>query len=144
MEQRVCAAPPPAPRAEGIVALGEDDVPEMRALAELTEPGPFRARTIALGGYIGVRDGARLVAMAGHRTRPAGHVELSAVCTHPDARGRGLAGTLVSVLAREVFARGETPFLGVRDDNAPARKLYDKLGFAVRRVQLVTVLKREI
>ena len=51
-----------------MVELGEDDVHEMMSLASLTEPGPFRRRTIELGGYVGIRERGLLAAMAGQRT----------------------------------------------------------------------------
>ena len=35
------------------------DVPEIMHLVELTKPGPFSARTIALGSYIGIRTGGQ-------------------------------------------------------------------------------------
>lgn len=141
LEQRVCAAPPPEPRSRpAFEPLGLEDVPEMVALAELTKPGPFRVRTIDFGGYLGVRDGGKLVAMAGQRTRPAGYTELSAVCTHPDARGRGYAEALLVSLARSVFARGEIPFLGVRPDNEGAKRVYERLGFKVRTIQRLAVV----
>ena len=136
LEQRVCAAPPALPRSAAVIEpLVLSDVPEMVALAELTKPGPFRTRTIEFGGYIGIRHSGKLVAMAGQRTRPAGYTEISAVCTHPDARGRGYAELLIVSLARAVFERGETPFLGVRPDNESAKRLYEKLGFKLRAVQ---------
>ncbi|HEX4049090.1 MAG TPA: GNAT family N-acetyltransferase [Elusimicrobiota bacterium] len=141
LEQRVCSAPPAPPRsAAGIEPLGPDEAPEMLALAELTKPGPFRSRTVEFGGYIGIRDAGRLVAMAGQRTRPAGYTEISAVCTHPDARGRGHAEALIAALARTIFGRGEIPFLGVRPDNEGARRLYERLGFKVRAVQRLAVV----
>ena len=79
----------------GFTVLGVDDVPEMTALVELTKPGPFLPRTIETGVYLGYRDcDGRLLAMAGQRLHLPGWVEISAVCTHPDARGRGLARAL--------------------------------------------------
>jgi hypothetical protein len=45
----------PAADPEAVV-LGPDDVPEMLALVALTDPGPFRSRTIELGTY--ARSGA--------------------------------------------------------------------------------------
>ena len=72
------------------VALTPADVPDMLQLVELTKPGPFFPRTIELGSYIGIRTGGRLIAMAGERMRFPGFTEISAVCTHPDHRGRKL------------------------------------------------------
>jgi ribosomal protein S18 acetylase RimI-like enzyme len=118
------------------------DVPEMEKLVELTQPGPFAPRTIVLGSYIGIRHGGELVAMAGERMRCDGFTEISAVCTHPDHRGRGHALFLVSTLMRNVLARGESPFLHIFSDNTSAAALYRKLGFAFRRPLTVTVLKR--
>lgn len=79
----------------GAQALGEQDAAEMLELALLTRPGPFRKRTHTLGRFIGVREGGRLVAMAGERLCVPGFREISAVCTHPDWQGRGLGGALL-------------------------------------------------
>jgi hypothetical protein len=54
----------PAPDPEALV-LGVDDFPEMLDLVACAQPGPFGPRTIELGGYIGIRRGGNLVAMAG-------------------------------------------------------------------------------
>jgi predicted GNAT family acetyltransferase len=62
-----------------------------------------------------------------------GYVELSAICTHPDARGRGLAAHLTRQLMRAALDRGEIPFLHVRVQNEAAISLYERVGFAVRR-----------
>ena len=114
-------------------SLGPDDAPEMMALVELTRPGPFAARTVELGGYVGVFDDGQLVAMAGERLRVPGGCEISAVCTRPDHRGRGLAAGLTALVARAVLARGEQPFLHHASDNDPARRVYESLGFEFRR-----------
>ena len=117
----------------GVRALGPDDVGEMLALVELTRPGPFGVRTIDLGGYVGVFDGDRLVAMAGQRLAPPGFREVSAVCTHPDFRGRGLAAGLSAIVARGILDRGERPFLHHASDNDAARRVYEAIGFRFRR-----------
>lgn len=75
--------------------LTDDDAAQMLALATLTEPGPFLEATHRLGAFVGVKQDGRLVAMAGERMRPEGFTEVSGVCTHPDHRGRGLAGRLM-------------------------------------------------
>ena len=142
--QMVCAAPPGAADAAldpvlagAIETLGPADGDAMMALAAVTHPGPFGPRTAELGRFVGIRAGGALVAMAGERLRLPGHVELSAICTHPTQRGRGLARGLVCRLAGAALARGETPFLHVFPDNAAAAGLYQRLGFVARRRLLV-------
>jgi predicted GNAT family acetyltransferase len=135
--------PQAAPRIGGEhVILTAADVPEMMRLVELTQPGPFAARTILLGSYLGVRTAGQLVAMAGERMRFDGFTEISAVCTHPEHRGRGHSSFLVSVLMHDILQRGETPFLHLFSDNTRAASLYRKLGFSYRRSLAVTALKR--
>ncbi|MEU7467525.1 GNAT family N-acetyltransferase [Streptomyces sp. NPDC044984] len=116
-----------------VLRLGVADVPEMLALVERTRPGPFHARTIDLGAYYGIRRGGELVAMAGERLRPPGWVETSAVCTAAAHRGRGLAARLVLAVAAGARSRGDRSFLHVTADNTRAVRLYESLGFRVRR-----------
>jgi predicted GNAT family acetyltransferase len=113
----------------------------MIELATLTEPGPFRERTIELGTFYGIVQGDRLLAMAGQRMRVPGFVEVSAVCTHPDARGRGYAGMLMSRVMRDILAEGATPFLHAYASN-PAVSLYRRLGFTQRRTFELAVIKQ--
>ncbi len=113
--------------------LGEADAPEMRALAGLTNPGPFAQRTHELGEFLGIRDGGRLAAMAGERMRPHGAVEASAVCVHPEHRGKAFARHLLAERTRRIMARGDAAFLHVYPSNAGAIALYESLGYVVRR-----------
>ena len=112
--------------------LLDTDVPDMMALIKLTEPGPFRPRTIELGGYVGIFHDDELVAMAGQRMRPPGHCEVSAVCTHPHARRRGYASIVTLTVAGGILARGERPFLHLVASNVAALAVYEQIGF-VRR-----------
>ena len=114
----------------------------MRELVALTEPGPFAARTNELGDYFGIFDGELLVAMAGERLRIVGATEVSAVCTHPDYRGRGYAKALVSRVASGIAARGELPFLHAFPHNEAAIATYRGLGFSERRLIKLTVVKK--
>jgi predicted GNAT family acetyltransferase len=125
-----------------IVPLGDGDAAEMLALATLTEPGPFFRRTHQLGDFIGVKQGGKLVAMAGERMKPQGFTEVSGVCTHPEHRGRGYAGGLMRIVAQRILARGETPFLHVYAHNTGAIALYEALGFHRRAAMHMTVLVR--
>jgi len=116
-----------------VVRLGEDDVEEMLALTKLTEPGPFLRRTRELGRYVGIRRGGRLVAMAGERFRLPGWTEISAVCTHPDARRKGLGAALSLWLAGHIREQGSEAFLHVVETNHTALRLYESIGFTLRR-----------
>lgn len=129
---------PPQPL--DFLELGDPDAPEMLALATLTEPGPFFANTHRLGGFIGIREGSRLVAMAGERMKLPGYTEVSGVCTHPDFRGRGYAGRLMRIVAARIIAQGDRPFLHAYADNQGAIALYETLGFRPRSEMTVRFL----
>jgi ribosomal protein S18 acetylase RimI-like enzyme len=126
-----------------IVTLGAGDVPAMVALAELTKPGPFSARTHELGTFLGVRVGGELVAMTGERMKPGNYTEMTAVCVHPAHRGRGYAQALLSAVSRQIVARGEIPFLHVFTNNVSAIALYRRQGMEIRRRFHITVLQKQ-
>jgi len=117
------------------------DVPDMLALAEETEPGPFARSTIDLGGYRGWRADGELVCMAGERMHPGNWTEISAVCTAPEHQGRGLAASIVGSLVNDIRAGGRHPFLNVTVENVRARRLYEKLGFKERMQMTVRVVQ---
>ncbi|MBW8880445.1 MAG: GNAT family N-acetyltransferase [Asticcacaulis sp.] len=119
----------PADVPDNVPALTADDVPDMLELTSLTKPGPFGTRTREMGYYIGLRENGRLIAMAGERMKPDGFNEISAICTHPDAQGRGLARRLSSIIGRRIVAEGRTPFLNVLPENVRAIGLYESMGF---------------
>lgn len=125
-----------------LAVLGDGDAADMLALATLTQPGPFLPRTHTMGRFVGVRIDGRLAAMAGERMRFPGHVEVSAVCTHPDFRGRGLARRLSAAVTAEIQRRGEQAFLHAWATNTAAIALYESLGFVTRATVNIAVLKR--
>jgi GNAT superfamily N-acetyltransferase len=142
IEQMVCTKLATTPSITPL-ALGPSDVPDMLALTAVTEPGPFLPQTIRMGRYFGIRspDG-RLAAMAGERLRPGIFTEVSAVCTHPDFRGRGYGRELVSFVAGLIIGEKRVPFLHVKTENS-AVELYKKVGFSVRRSICVTLVTRK-
>jgi len=117
---------------EAGTVLGEIDRSAMRELTQRAFPDFFRERTAELGVYLGVYDADRLIAMAGERMALPGLQEISGVCTHPDYAGRGHARRLTRALLSRQRARGVGSFLHVSEDNMPARKLYESMGFVVR------------
>jgi len=115
------------------VELGAGDIEEMLDLVARTQPGPFLPRTYQLGTYLGIRRGGALVAMAGERLHPPGWTEISAVCTDPAFRGQGLATRLVRAIGHGIRERGETPLMHAAATNSNAIRLYESIGFALRR-----------
>ncbi|MFE3517966.1 GNAT family N-acetyltransferase [Streptomyces sp. NPDC059166] len=128
VDESVDAAPDPE-----ALRLGPGDVPEMLDLVGRTRPGPFLPGTVELGTYLGIRRSGVLVAMAGERLHPPGWSEISGVCTDMSVQGQGLATRLVRAVAQVIRERGETPFLHAAASNTPAVRLYESLGFALRR-----------
>ncbi|HEY4323677.1 MAG TPA: GNAT family N-acetyltransferase [Mucilaginibacter sp.] len=125
-----------------LTPLTHQHVPQMVALAKLTNPGPFAERTINFGHYMGVFENENLVAMAGQRLHPFNYAEISAVCTHPDHTGRGYARQLLLHQVNRIKAKSEIPYLHVRHDNDRAIKVYESLGFNTRRQVYFYVMKK--
>lgn len=115
------------------VELGAADAAEMLDLVARSRPGPFLPRTYVMGRYIGIRREGRLVAMAGERLQPEGWTEISAVTTDADHRRQGLATRLVLDVAHHIRERGDRPLLHAAAGNATAIRLYQQLGFTLRR-----------
>ena len=122
--------------------LGPADSARMVALAELTHPGPFGPEAWRMGRYIGVFEQDKLVAMAGQRFTLPGLREISAVCTHPDWQGRGLARALMNHLAAQIQRDQNMPFLHVVEENQRASGLYERMGFVTARRLWVRVIRR--
>jgi ribosomal protein S18 acetylase RimI-like enzyme len=106
---------------------------DMVALTDAAFPGYFRRRTGIMGKYIGIRDGGRLVAMCGERMDLGTLRELSAICTHPEYRGRGYADLLMRHTMHAMQQQGVVPFLHVGAANLRAQALYESLGFIITR-----------
>jgi ribosomal protein S18 acetylase RimI-like enzyme len=124
-----------------IVELGDQDVAEMLDLVARTAPGPFLARTIEFGGYVGIRRDGVLAAMAGRRVQPPGWIEVSAVCTDPAYRGLGLARRVMSAVVARIRDDDAQAFLHVLPSN-PACRLYESMGFVVLRESVITAVER--
>jgi ribosomal protein S18 acetylase RimI-like enzyme len=128
-----------------MIHLTNEHVPQMLALTKLTNPGPFTARTIDFGHYIGVFEGDKLVAMTGQRLHVFEYAEVSAVCTHPDHTGRGYARQLLLQQLHRIKAASGIPFLHVRYDNERAIKVYESLDFSTRtEVYFYALQKNEV
>ncbi len=129
-----------------VVRLDGDNVDAMVELTGLAQPGPFKAGTAEMGSYFGIigsgAEDGRLLAMAGQRFHPTGYIEVSAVCTHPDAQRRGYGGALTRRVVDEIRALGREAILHTRHNNDNARRLYEAMGFEFRRQVDVVAARR--
>ena len=125
-----------------IVQLSDEHIPQMIELTALTRPGPFLQQTIRFKNYFGIFIGGRLAAMTGQRMHPEPYMEVSAVCTHPDFRGRGYAKALMLHVMKIIIDNSFIPFLHVLSNNNNAIELYKTIGFQTRKQIYVDVIRR--
>ncbi|MGH8026145.1 MAG: GNAT family N-acetyltransferase [Pseudoxanthomonas sp.] len=129
LAQMVCPARLAEVHGPEIIALSEIHRDDVLALTALVYPHYFRPRTMEMGRYFGVYEGARLAAMIGERMGTDQYTEISAVCTHPDFNGRGYARHLLAWLSNDLIERQRTPFLHVSHENLRAKQLYQRSGY---------------
>ncbi|MCA9492237.1 MAG: GNAT family N-acetyltransferase, partial [Myxococcales bacterium] len=113
-------------------ALGPPSADELSAFyAEAYPDNFFDPRMLQAEPYAGLREGGRLVAVAGlHVWSPAHRVAaIGNVAVHPDARGRGLGGSVTAALCERIANRVDTVALNVHADNVAARRAYARIGF---------------
>jgi RimJ/RimL family protein N-acetyltransferase len=125
------------------VRLGAADLPALQRLhaggnpdGQPADDAPdfFSPTMVIQGVYYGIFDECKeLMAAAGtHLVVPAESVAaVGNVYTRPDQRGRGLSKVATSAVFAELLARPELQViaLNVRQDNAAAISVYERLGF---------------
>ena len=86
--------------------------------------------TNALSLWLVAMEGERVAGYIGSQT-VMGETDMMNVAVHPDFRRQGIAEALVTALMEELKTMKSTCLtLEVRESNAPAIALYEKLGFA--------------
>ena len=119
---------PPAPAVD-VEEVTEPN--EIGALLDVANPDSFaRPGTPGVECWLGIRDGAGLVAVGALVRQPDGSGHLRGVSVLPDHSGRGLGTSLSAALTRRALASGPSVCsLGVYVDNAPAVSIYERLGY---------------
>jgi GNAT superfamily N-acetyltransferase len=133
LAQMVCTSSIAAVDGPDIIELSEAHRGDVLGLTALVYPHYFRERTMELGRYFGIYQDGRLAALIGERLGMDALQEISAVCTHPDFNGRGYARRLLAMLTNDNLERGRTPFLHVSHENHRAKRLYEQVGYQLRR-----------
>lgn len=79
-------------------------------------------------------DGQNLMGCGALKQLDARHGEIKSMHVHSDARGKGIANTMLEYILAEATSRGYTRLsleTGSYDEFLPARKLYEKYGFTM-------------
>ncbi len=121
--------PPPSPLAFRLTGAR---LAEVQSLYRLYAEAHFSPYQLMQGVFYGVERDGRLVAVAGTHlvSETYGVAAIGNVFTHPHYRGRGYAQACTAAVLRDLAARIPTIVLNVGADNAVARHVYAKLGFA--------------
>ena len=112
--------------------LGADDVERLSALYSLGGGDAFSPTQVTQGVFYAIEQGEQLIAVAGtHLVSDVYSMgAVGNVMTHPDHRSHGCATLTTHAVCAELIRRGiKTVVLNVRQDNAPAIRVYEKLGF---------------
>ena len=111
-------------------------VPQIAELEKLCFSDPWSEKSIEtelscrLSVWLVALEGEQVVGYVGSQT-VIDESDMMNIAVHPDFRRRGIAEALVAELEAALRQRGSRALtLEVRDSNAPAIALYEKLGFA--------------
>jgi len=119
---------------------GTDEGHDALSVREFTQARIDTARRLTQAGHgawFGAFVESRLLSAMGLFRAGPGLARFQSVETHPDARGRGLAGTLVPYVSRYGFDRlGVDTLVMVADPTYPAIGIYRSVGFAETEMQL--------
>ena len=118
-----------------IKQMAQCHIAQVAELEKICFADPWSEKSIAselenpLSYWLVALDGSTVVGYAGSQT-VLGETDMMNVAVRPECRRQGVAEALIEGLIAELKEReSHCLTLEVRDSNAPARALYEKLGF---------------
>lgn len=89
----------------------------------------FTESELAYCPFVGIKESDEFYSVGGFHLYDAGLVEIGNIVTRPDQRGRGFGKIITSKLTQMGKEMAADVYLGVFADNAPALRVYEKLGY---------------
>lgn len=115
-----------------VSALTTADLADLEAFYHTSYPGNwFDPRMLETGWYYGIRDGAKLLSVAGIHVYSQEHgvAALGNITTHPAYYGQRLATQATAKLCQSLLTTAKTIGLNVHVENKAAIACYSRLGF---------------
>ena len=119
-----------------IINMTSDHVAQVASLEAICFRDPWSEKSVAseltnpLSLWLVALDGERVAGYVGSQS-VMGESDMMNVAVHPDYRRQGIAEMLCTSLIEALKEKGNHSLtLEVRASNEPAKKLYEKLGFA--------------
>jgi ribosomal protein S18 acetylase RimI-like enzyme len=109
--------------------LSPQSAPEYARLLNSSSPSSRFEELLQRDAVYGVFVGERLVSVASAVGKLPQAAFIMGVVTSPEYRGRGYGTLAASAAVRDALASSELASLGVREDNIPAIRIYQRLGF---------------
>jgi RimJ/RimL family protein N-acetyltransferase len=132
MRRMAVAAASFRPRApERPSRLGPGQLEDLVELYGEASRSYFTRERLAREIYFGIYDGSRIVSAAGTHVRSAeaGIAAVGNVLTRLGHRDRGLATSVTSAVTEAALAEHRDVVLNVRQENVPAIRVYERLGY---------------
>ena len=124
-----------------ITHMTESHVPQIAELEKICFCDPWSENSIAselgnrLSCWLVALEENTVVGYVGSQT-VLGETDMMNIAVHPEYRKKGIAKTLIESLIDELSKKGShSLMLEVRASNAPAKNLYEKLGFSMAGVR---------
>ncbi|MCJ7818001.1 MAG: GNAT family N-acetyltransferase [Candidatus Thorarchaeota archaeon] len=112
------------------IRLTIDHADQLRELYRLSGTPAWTPNAMNLGPFFGIiEDDGTISAVAGVHYMTSYGTEIGNVATHPDHKRKGYAAACIKAVVDDVLKTSGLVVLHYFDENTPAQRLYEKMGF---------------